>query len=319
MTQIETATEANAEASTEAKAKANAAAIDWTVFQGVGAEMSNPQHKAVLVENSTFSRNVYRRGTVDYVLFDQAYVLTAETQEMLYAASYPHTPHYVAGTRIHLEQLVERLIKGHDSARARALAILAFVRDIPENYTNAGTEPFHGGTEEEIIRKGSSMCNEQARVLIVLAQIAGIPARYVGHMTPIDYNDQHSGSGHGVAELFVDGAWAYMDIRGIYFEHADGSFASTWDVICDPSLLDKQSDEACLFRRKQSRDLAGSRKYFSASSMHIIAAYAVEDHGSYDYSWVYPSKSAWNEAREKARFIREHQHRDIMPQPCLRF
>ena len=95
--------------------------------------------------------------------------------------------------------------------------------------------------------------------------------------------------------------------------------ASTWDIICDPSLLDKQSEEVCAFRRNKKNPLAGPRKYFSASSMHIIAAYNVEDHGAYDYSWVYPSMSAWNESREKARFIRENQHRHLLPQPCARF
>lgn len=291
--------------------------LDLAQYQGINGKHHDPKKQAVLLENSTFSRNVYRPGTVDYVLFDQAYVLSKDTQAYFYSDAYPQTCGYVKGTRIHLEQLVDSLIAHCTTQREQALAILKFVRDIPVNYFSPSGDVFHGGSEEEVIRKGSSMCNEQARVLIVMAQIAGIPARYIGHMTEYDFDDPKSGSGHGVAELCVDGKWAYMDIRGIYFEKENSELASTWEVIEDPSLIDKQAPHVSAFI-KSDYSYANSKKYFSDISVHIVAPYNVEDHGNYDYSWVYPSASAWNEAREKARAIRCGKHKDLLPQPVTR-
>ena len=78
--------------------------------------------------------------------------------------------------------------------------------------------------------------------VLTVAQIAGIPSRYVGHMTPLDYDDPTSASGHGVCEFHIDGAWAYFDVRGRYFEKADGRLACAWDLIRDPGLVDRQSE-----------------------------------------------------------------------------
>jgi transglutaminase-like putative cysteine protease len=82
-----------------------------------------------------------------------------------------------------------------------------FVRGLPDRHNWRNPLPFTGGTEEELIAKGAQMCNENARVMIALCQVAGLPARYVGH--PI--------GGHGVTEVYVNGRWSYYDIRGKFF------------------------------------------------------------------------------------------------------
>lgn len=287
-------------------------------FQGIHAQCPDSYQQAILLENSTFSRNIYRSGSVDYVLFDEAYILSEDTRHTLYDKAMIPACRYQAGSRIHLEQLVDALTANKHGDYEKAIALLTFVRDIPVNYGNVDGDPFHGGTEEEVIRKGSSMCNEQARVLCVLAQIAGIPARYVGHMTAFDFDNPKSGSGHGVNELFIDGNWVYMDIRGIVFNKKDHGLASTWDLITNPELIDmQQADLAAL--RKSNYTLDNSRKYFGPNSIHIIANYNVAEHYRYDYSWVYPSPSLWREARERARQIRTTAHAALMPQPLARF
>lgn len=302
-----------------------AKAFDPTPYTGIHARCDNPIHAAVLLENSTISRTVYRPGTVDWVMFDQAVVLQESTAEYLYSDFTPLHQRYVRGTRIYLEKIVDAVTAGLTSEREKALALMDWCRDIPWTYTrgawltggDAGGELFFGGAEEEVIRKGSCICNEQARVLGILAQIAGLPSRYVGHMTLIDYDNVRSSTGHGVNEIYVEGKWAYFDIRGRYFVKDDGSLASAWDLIKDPGLIHRQPPEV-LAHRCPRADHSLADAYYRPTTVTIIANYLAADHGSYDYAWVYPSASLAREAREAGRRIRVTRHRDLLPQPKLR-
>ena len=74
------------------------------------------------------------------------------------------------------------------------------------------------------------MCNEQSRLLITLCQVAGLPARYIGH---------HIG-GHGVTEVYVDGHWGYHDVRGKFFLKKNGQMASTWEIWQHPKIIRRQ-------------------------------------------------------------------------------
>jgi len=298
--------------------------IDLSEYTGVHAKCQDAQHAAVLLENSTISRSVYREGTVDHVFFDEAVVLHEETVEAIYSQFTPPEQPYTRGTRVFLEKIVDRVTEGLTSEREKAIALMDWVRDIPiiygrcaRSFSEGGSEAFHGGAEEEVVRKGSTMCNETARVLCILSQIAGIPSRYIGHMTLINYDDPRSGTGHGVCELYVDGAWAYFDIRGRYYLKSDGKIASTWDLIQDPSLVEKQSEEVRghMFS-KMGHGHVG--KFYDPSSVHVVVNYLASDHPRYDYSWVYPSDVLIREARENGRALRITKHRDILPQPKTR-
>jgi len=298
--------------------------FDASKYIGINGRCLDPRQAAVLLENSTISRSVYRPGTVDHAIFDQAIVLHAETADYVYSEFTPLHQPYARGSRAFLEKVVDTVTAGLTSQRDKALALLDWCRDIPIIYSrSAGPfgegsgEPFHCGTEEEVIHKGSSMCNEVARVLGVLAQIAGMPSRYVGHMFLIDYDDPHSGTGHGVNEIYVDGKWCYFDIRGRYFLKADGAFASAWDLLQDPGLTERQTDQV-LSHRFARMSHEGIRKYYEPPSMTMIANYLAADHAKYDYSWVYPSPVRAKEAREAGRAIRVTKHRDLLPQPRTR-
>lgn len=298
--------------------------FDFAPYTGTGAKCQDPLQAAVLLENSTISRSVYRAGTVDHALFDQAVLLQANTAEAIYSEFTPLDQPYKAGSRIFLEKVVAEVTAGLSDERSKAIALMDWVRDIPLIYghssvpfSEGGTEIFHGGSEEEVIRKGSTMCNETARVLIILAQIAGIPSRYIGHMVPIDYDNPRSGTGHGVTEMYIEGAWAYFDIRGRYYIKPDGQIASCWDMVQDPDLVDAQSEEVIShWFSKMGHDHV--KKFFLQSAVQIVANYMTADHGAYDYSWVLPSAVARNEAREKGRAIRITKHADILPQPKSR-
>ncbi len=226
--------------------------------------------------------------TVDFQITHRRVRLCEATAEYLYSRHTPLRVKYRRGSRPELEKTAARVLDGVRAERARMLAILRFVRDLylihPEAHAQGKDDLFYGGLEEEVIQKGSNMCNEQARVFCALCQVAGIPARYVGH---------HIG-GHGVNEALVDGAWAYVDIRGKYFEKADGTLASAWDLRRDPSIIDRQS-EAVKADVRPGYTWDGTRGYFSRVEITSIVNYFVWESGDYDYGWV------WNTPERRAR------------------
>ncbi len=269
-------------------------------YVGLKAEVGSVERAAAFCESSSASLAFYPRTSPDGAMFDRLVHLCRETAPYLYSDHTPLTVDYQPGSRALLEGFVKEVLRGKRRRRDKVLALLAFVRDIPRQkkgrlqgvLTRAAmkhsNDPFAGGTEEDGIQKCSSMCNEQARVLIVMLQIAGIPSRYIGHLCGYDKRWKHM-SGHGVAEAYVNGRWAYLDIRGQYFLDEKGRMLSAWDILQDPSVIDRQPRE--VLRNLLSKySLDSSRKYFSPQTMTFIANYSASEFARFDFTWQWPSK-----------------------------
>jgi len=135
----------------------------------------------------------------------------------------------------------------------------------------------------------------------VLAQIAGIPARYVGHVVPTDFTDPKCGTGHGVCELYVEGTWMYLDIRGKYFLTGDGRLASAWDLLQDPSICDRQSPQVRAERWKYATSsFSKSKEFFADDCVSLMVNYSAWQWGEYDYSWIWATDEIWQKARQAA-------------------
>ncbi|MGH2586405.1 MAG: transglutaminase domain-containing protein, partial [Dehalococcoidia bacterium] len=90
-----------------------------------------------------------------------------------------------------------------------------------------------GGTEEEIIERGSDWCTDLARVACVLCQVAGIPARLV-YLA----DTRRAYGAHAIIEAYRGAAWGALDpTTGVVYRHPDGRPASTWDLQRDRRLL----------------------------------------------------------------------------------
>jgi len=226
---------------------------------------------------ATWKHNValtYAGEQVDWQIVTDCYLLVAETAEVLYGPGPWDDLDYQVRSRPMLEAVLTEQIKLSPSAsdRDKAVAIMRYSRDIC--VSKPGDEDiFHGGTEEDVIRKRSGMCNEQARVMIRLAQIAGLPARYVGHIT----------GDHGCAEIKIDGAWAYFDIRGHTYETPDGRIASIWDLKQDPALIERAKPPDML----PGRTRAMTRTQTHPRAITVIAPYRCGDYTWRNYGWTH--------------------------------
>jgi hypothetical protein len=158
---------------------------------------------------------IYAPLTVDAVLQDTALVVTEDVYERLLAP--PDVARFrfdeLPQRRLLLAALVERLrLRGNGreclDQIARFTAAIELLFPSPEHsaaggYYRTPDDFYWGGTEEQVIAKGSDWCHEVARVYCALAQVAGIPARIV---YTLGWDD-----GHVIAEAYADGAWTLVD------------------------------------------------------------------------------------------------------------
>ena len=76
-----------------------------------------------------------------------------------------------------------------------------------------------GGTEEEIIERGSEWCTDVARVACALYQVAGFPCRIVNL-----FNLNAAYSGHVIVEVYRSEKWGAVDTNtGVIYQKADGA------------------------------------------------------------------------------------------------
>ncbi len=231
----------------------------------------------------SLKNDVHAPGTVDSVLSDEMIKLVPETAEYLYTDYTPLGVKYQRGTRPYLEKIVENSIGKTDST-TKAKDFMDFCSNIPYNFpdseksTNAGfwttDTTLFGGTEEELIKRGTEICTELSRVLCVLAQVAGLPARLV---YLFDLNRKNWG--HGVTEIFVQtnesSNWAVFDATSnVCYPMPDGRLASAWDLRNNPEIIENHPEH--------------KKKPYVASVFYecsAIANYSVWDWEKYDYRW----------------------------------
>ena len=196
-------------------------------------------------------RDPHRAGSVDRVLLESVRWLTPSTREALYRP--PHMPVEAApASPPWLRQIVADASAGTVHEVQRATALRRWVAAIPRTFPEGGRSTHDGfwgdyrtflcgGAEEEVIRKGSPLAAELCRVLVRLAQLAGLSARIVflfADLPPLR---------HTVAEIFVAGQWAVFDpISDRSFLWPKHGHASAWDVRQMPALVDGLQDHARL-------------------------------------------------------------------------
>ena len=127
-----------------------------------------------------------------------------------------------------------------------------------------------GGTEEQIIARGSDWCTDVARVGCALYQVAGFPCRIVNL-----FNLNAAYSGHVIVEVYRSGIWGAIDANsGVVYQRDedDGAPATTWELMNDAELVIRHKSPEAWFTHPDQFTAAG------------IANYYVRDADLYDYA-----------------------------------
>lgn len=219
----------------------------------------------------------HRPGSVDAVLLDCQQPPTVQTQRGLYAPP-AGPPPYERGSRPELESFVHSAQADATHEALVAARLTQFCGRIPRLFPSvegSTASGFYGdfraflcgGAEEEVIRKGSPLAAERARVLCAMAQVAGLSARIV-FLARTDPPERHA-----VTEISILGRWSVFDaFSGRFYTYPKHGYASAWDIRGLPQLVDNHPDH--------SRQRYVNSSYYRNAG---IATYDIADAGSYAY------------------------------------
>ncbi len=185
--------------------------LDIAKFSGIG--QFGPADRYMLDNDS------HAAGSVERVLAQRMIRLCPETVEYLYGAHTRLDITYQSGSRPELEQRVSKASAGAESAEKAIERIAAFTAGLQERVAGSGLDDLMlGGTEEEIINRGSDWCTDVARVGCVLCQVSGIPSRLVNL-----FDTTQAYSGHVIIETYRQERWGAIDTTtGVVYRHPAG-------------------------------------------------------------------------------------------------
>jgi len=208
----------------------------------------------VMLEN-----DVHAPGSVDRVLVGRMVQLVPGTAAYLYGEFTSRTVDYRPGARPELERWLAEATAGVITPGEKVKGIAEYCLGIRERFEkvnpdDSGCEQMvFGGTEEEIIERGTDWCADLARVACALCQVSGIPARIVNL---VELNAAYGG--HVIIEAWREKVWGAVDpLHGILYTSLDGGPMGV-------------------------RDLLGLEDFpYQAAA---IANYYISDRGSYSYA-----------------------------------
>jgi len=198
----------------------------------------------------------HAEGTVDRALFSNMVRLCSETADHLYTSFTPLALQE-PDRRPQLRTILDR--HGGGDGRTSPEDIAAFTAGLANEDDDDLATMVVGGTEEEIVMRGSDWCPNVARVACVLCQTAGFPARIIWL-----FNLDAAYSGHVIVEVYREDHWGALDSStGVSYRHQDGRPASTWDLMNNGCLIDRHAEDPKAFytARGQFRS-AGVGNYF---------------------------------------------------------
>lgn len=199
--------------------------IDISVYRGLS--QFGPAYKIM------FQNDTHEPGSIDRKIMENMTRLCSETARYLYEEYTPTRSLYQKGSRPELEQYAQKAVLRCRSNEERIEAIARFTSSLQENVSDDLDTMRVGGTEEEIIRRGSDWCTDLARVGCALCQVAEIPTRMV---ILADVNKAYSG--HMIIEAYRAKVWGAVDaLTNVVYRRPGGGPASAWDLLNDPSLI----------------------------------------------------------------------------------
>ncbi len=239
-------------------------------YSGVG--QFGPAYRYMLENDS------HAAGSVDRVLQEGMIRICAETADCLYGAHTPLDIKYRNRSRPELEQCVSKASAGAERAEKAIERIAAFTAGLQERVAGGGTDDLLlGGTEEEIINRGSDWCTDVARVGCVLCQVSGIPSRLV---ILIDTGQAYSG--HVIIEAHRQARWGAIDTTtGVVYRHSDSRPASAWELMNGPELIEshrRSHRAAYTSTRGQFSGVAISNYFVWQSEMYSYAVSSLNDY-----------------------------------------
>lgn len=158
--------------------------------------------------------------SVDHQLMREMILLDEDSRAFLYRAA-PALPDMRGHALYAFAQQFRRAAE-----RDTIEAALAYCADIARSYDDVPFETMRfGGTEQEILERGTDWCADMARVGVALLNCCGVPARILHAVNP-----QAAYNGHVLTEAFYEGKFGVCDfLHGLRFH--DGAPLDAWQLL----------------------------------------------------------------------------------------
>jgi hypothetical protein len=148
-----------------------------------------------------FKNDLHHKGSVDHALLKNMIFLDEDSKSFLYKA-----PNAVSQD-ISNHELYEIALKLKGDNHLESInRTIEFVIEIVKKCDTPFEEMVFGGTELEIIKRGSDWCTDISRVGAALIQCLGMPSRIAILVNP--FKAYH---GHQVVEVYLDGTYMMCD------------------------------------------------------------------------------------------------------------
>ena len=193
-------------------------------------------------------------GSVDREIVASMIRLCDETAGYLYDGHTSRSIGYAEGTRPGLERWCAEAGSPASGLEQRVAAIADLTRGLAEKSPAGGLSAIRfGGTEEQIIERGSDWCADVARVGCALYQVAGFPCRMV-----YLFDLRAAYSGHVIVEVHRSGKWGAVDsMCGVVYHTGDGGPATTWELMNDADLVKRHAGLEAWYTKPEQFTAAG--------------------------------------------------------------
>lgn len=202
-----------------------------------------------------FEQDLHHPDSVDHDILKRMVLLDEDSIDDLYADSMQTskdvTDHPLYG--------FAQRFKAEDDVVSVA-RVLYFTKTLAERFDTPFEEMIFGGTEQEIIARGTDWCTDMSRVGAALLQCLHIPARIV-----VLVDGTRAYHGHQVVEAFVEGRHVMCDFLAGVFSIGE-SRPALKDLLGKPDVIrriyrDAVADDARLDTLSRTFDLAAISTY----------------------------------------------------------
>lgn len=171
-------------------------------------------------------KDLHAAGSIDHRLMESMILLEEESAALLYQNP-PRIPSEIC--RNPLWQFAQQFKRETEKETIRA--VLDFTQNIVQNFDQPFEQMHFGGTEQEILQRGTDWCADLARVGVVLLECLTIPARMVNLA-----DRKKAYHGHVILEAFYEGKFGAIDPVYGYLFYENGPL-SVWELQHHPDRL----------------------------------------------------------------------------------
>lgn len=175
-----------------------------------------------------FRNDLHDKRSIDHMLLKNMILLDENSMPFLYKAPHPASKNIYNHT---LNDIAHKL--KCDNHLESIYRTIEFVNGLVAKYDTPFEDMIFGGTELDIIKRGSDWCTDISRVGAALLQCLGMPSRIAILVNP--FKAYH---GHQVVEVYMDGMYMMCDFLYGVIARLDRNY-SVYDLLINSNLVEK--------------------------------------------------------------------------------